>query len=259
MFEPFSLFILGLIVGSFLNVLGLRWNSGLGISGRSFCQTCGKRLSWWELLPVVSFLFLKARCSRCRTKISWLYPIVELWTGALFVSAYFVLEPVTATEMLKYLLVVSVFCIYTVIGIYDLRHKIIPDELVYSSIVLAFVFRLFSGSNLGDWFIGPAIFIFLGLIWFFSRGRALGFGDAKLGLSIGLLLGFGVGLSAFAFSFWLGAIFGLVYLALIRIYPLFRGSKKITMKSEIPFAPFMILGAWLAFISQFNLLHVSFF
>ncbi|MEX0919319.1 MAG: prepilin peptidase [Parcubacteria group bacterium] len=256
MLETISVFALGLIFGSFINVLGLRWNSGLGFSGRSFCATCGKRLKWWELIPLLSFILLKARCSKCRTKISWLYPLVEVWTGVLFVSIYLAIDPSGSLSFFYYLIITTVFCIYTAIGIYDFRHKIIPDNLVYLSIILAFSSRFLIDSNYLDWLSGPIAFTFLGLIWLLTKGKALGFGDAKLGLSIGFLLGGSMGLSALALAFWIGAVMGLLYILFMRIYPLFGSGKKITMKSEIPFAPFMILGAWLALVFQVNIFNV---
>lgn len=87
----------------------------------------------------------------------------------------------------------------------------------------------------------------------------MGFGDAKLGLSIGLLLGATLGFSAIILAFWLGAAFGIFYLIISRITSLLREAKNITMKSAIPFAPFMVLGAWLSLILEFDLLNVSSF
>jgi len=242
------LFVFGLIVGSFLNVLGLRWNSGVTLGGRSFCVACHKKLNWWELVPVISFIGLRGKCSGCHTKISWQYPLVELWTALLFIS-------------ITNYLVLIVFCIYVVITIYDSRHKVIPDSLVYSTIVLSVLYRFFLvGSNSLDWFAGPILFGFFFLLWFISRGRAMGLGDAKLGLSIGLLLGASNGFSALVLAFVIGSVVSLVYMALIRVfYPLFKGVKKLTMKSEIPFAPFLILGAWIALIYNLDLLHVFYF
>jgi leader peptidase (prepilin peptidase)/N-methyltransferase len=119
--------------------------------------------------------------------------------------------------------------------------------------------RWYVGGNMIDYLAGPIIFIFFGLIWLISRGRAMGFGDAKLGLSIGLLLGADNGFSAIALSFWIGAASVLLYMLVRKSSSLLRGGKKLTMKSEIPFAPFMILGAWLAAILEINLLNVTLF
>jgi prepilin signal peptidase PulO-like enzyme (type II secretory pathway) len=255
-----SLFVLGIIVGSFLNVVGLRWNSGLTIGGRSFCVTCKRQLRWWELIPVVSFVLLGGRCRGCRAKISWQYPLVELWTGIVFSAVFYVLNPSTLVEVFQYALVVSVFCIYTVILIYDLHHKIIPDELVYASLGVAILLNIWVGNHsLLDWAMGPVIFLFFGFIWLVSRGRAVGLGDAKLGASIGFLLGAAQGLSAIVLAFWIGTAVVLIYMALGRVSALLIGGKRLTMKSEIPFGPFMVMGALIALIFKLDLLYVSLF
>ena len=232
------LFVLGVVVGSFLNVVGLRWDTK-NFGGRSSCPSCKKKLSWWELIPIVSFFVLKAKCHGCKNKISWQYPIVEIWTGLLF-----------ATVPLIY---IPVFCIYVVITIYDFKHKIIPDPLVYLAIFLSLGFQLFVsdfGFSAWDLAAGPIIFIFFASIWALSRGRAMGFGDAKLGLSVGLLLGALQGFSAIILAFWIGASASLIYLFF---------NKNLTMKSEVPFAPAIIMGAWLALVFDLNILHASLF
>lgn len=240
------LFVFGAIVGSFLNVFALRFNSGLSLGGRSFCGACGRKLNWHELIPIISFLLLGGRCSKCRAGISWQYPLVELWTALIFVTVPLAFLPI--------------FCLYIAITVYDLRHKIIPDSLVYATIIMSLIFPLlFIHYSLLDWLAGPIIFSFFALIWLLSRGRAMGFGDAKLGLSIGLLLGATLGFSAIILAFWLGAAFGIFYLIISRITSLLREAKNITMKSAIPFAPFMVLGAWLSLILEFDLLNVSSF
>ena len=229
------LFVFGAIVGSFLNVVGIRFRSGLHLGGRSACASCAKQLEWWELLPIISFFLIRGRCSACKTKVSWQYPLIELWTGLLFATLPIFYWPI--------------FCVYTVILIYDFRHKIIPDSLVYTSIVLAVCTRyLFFASTLSDWLVGPILCLLFALGWLVSRGRALGLGDAKLALSLGLLLGLANGLSAIALAFWIGA-------GLTLPFVLF-GAKRITMKMEIPFAPFLIFGAWLSLLINADFFHV---
>jgi len=239
------LFVFGAIIGSFLNVLALRASSGLGLTGRSHCLHCAQTLGVWELIPIFSFFFLRGRCRMCRTRLSWQYPLVELWAGLIFISVPLTFLPA--------------FCLYVAITIYDFRHKIIPDRLVYWSILLALISRLMSDGSTLDWLAGPILFLFLATIWLLSRGRAIGFGDAKLALSVGLLLGATAGFSATILSFWLGAAVGILILLSQQANPLLSGTKRITMKSEIPFAPFIVLGAWLAVAFQLDLFHVSFF
>jgi leader peptidase (prepilin peptidase)/N-methyltransferase len=248
------LFVFGAIVGSFLNVVGLRLNSGLTLGGRSRCGACGKKLRWWELVPILSFFILRGRCSKCRAKISWQYPGIEVLTGLIFATLYLIFG-----LTIYYLLSTLVFCTYIVIVIYDLRHKIIPDSLVYVAILLSVVGRWLSGGSVLDWLAGPIMFGFFAAIWLISRGRAMGFGDAKLSLSIGLLLGAAKGFSAIVLSFWIGALFGLGYMIFSSKKITMKSGARITFKSELPFAPFMLLGAWLGLIWNLDLLHVSLF
>lgn len=238
------LFVFGTVIGSFLNVVGLRWGSGQGVGGRSSCPSCGKVLRWQELVPIVSFFMLKRKCRGCEVKISWQYSLVELWTGLVFVTVPYIFIPV--------------FCIYIIITIYDFRHKIIPDTLVYAGIVLALILRFLSSGDMLDWLAGPILFTFFGLFWLLSRGRAMGFGDAKLGLSVGLMLGAAIGFSAIILAFWIGAFGSLTYLFLNKSGFL-KNAKKLTMKSEVPFAPAIILGAWLSLVFHLDILHVALF
>ncbi|MBI2087084.1 MAG: prepilin peptidase [Candidatus Zambryskibacteria bacterium] len=233
------LFVFGTIVGSFLNVVGLRWNNK-NFGGRSSCPKCGKTLQWFELAPILSFLIQKGKCRSCGAKISWRYPLIEILTGLIFITTP--------------LWILPVFCIYIIILIYDLHHKIIPDELVYLAIILSLVFRTFVsdlGFRISDLAAALLIFTFFALIWLFSKGYAMGFGDAKLGLSVGLLLGATHGFSAILLAFWLGAAYGISAMIFSR--------KNITMKSEVPFAPFIILGAWVSLMFDLDLLHVALF
>lgn len=239
------LFVLGAIVGSFLNVVGTRFNSGLSLGGRSFCPKCGHQLRWYELVPIFSYLMQWGRCRICRARISSQYPLIEILTGLIFATVPYIMIPV--------------FCIYIVILIYDLRHKIIPDILVYFAILLSLASRWFIAGTTLDWLAGPLLFSFFALLWVVTRGRAIGFGDAKLALSVGLLLGASQGFSGIILSFWIGAAYGIFLMLRSEAYPLLSGDKRITMKSEIPFAPFIILGAWLGLIYDLDLLNVSIF
>jgi leader peptidase (prepilin peptidase) / N-methyltransferase len=240
------LFVLGLIIGSFLNVVALRWPGPEDVSirpkisnfgGRSMCPQCSKKLSWYELVPILSFVVQMGRCRGCGAKISWQYPLVEVLTGLIFATV-----PLYA---------LPVFCIYIVILIYDFHTKVIPDLLSYTAVVLSagYIILNFHDYELIDLLAGPIVFLFFASIWYFSKGRAIGFGDAKLGLSVGLLLGAANGFSAIILSFWLGS--------LVAIFLVIR--KGFTMKSEVPFAPFIILGAWLGLIFNLDLLHVALF
>ena len=249
-------------MGSFLNVVALRFNSGLTLSGRSFCPVCEKKLSAWELIPVFSFLFLKGRCLGCKTKISFQYFLVEVVTGVVFAAIYWAtLNSVPNISLLILNLILA--SIFIVIALYDLKHKIIPDFFVYLSILVSLVYRIYSyflfPTSYIDWLAPVFLFIFFALVWLFSGGRAMGFGDAKLGVAVGLWLGAAQGFSAIILAFWIGTAAVIIYYLFISFFPLYRRSKRLTMKSEVPFAPFIILGAWFSFILKLDILHVALF
>ena len=253
--------ILGLIIGSFLNVVILRLNTQKSFGGRSGCMSCQKKLSWYELFPVFSFLFLKGRCKGCKTKISWQYPLVELATGIIFACLFLKFQDVFYSSTFIFTGIIAyyagVFSLLMVIAVYDIRHKIIPDTL---AIVLGFLtfIGLFFFSGVGfnfhfptvmELLAGPIIALPFALIWLVSKGTWMGLGDAKLAISLGWLLGLSRVLSGVVLAFWSGAIIGLILIAL---------SKKHGMKSEIPFAPFLVLGAILAFLFEMHLFPIGF-
>jgi prepilin signal peptidase PulO-like enzyme (type II secretory pathway) len=245
------LFILGLLIGSFLNVLGLRWRSGKGFGGRSFCVACYKPLRWYELVPVISFASQGGKCRGCKSKVSWQYPLIELLTAAVFSSVF---DP--SQSILANLLRLAFFSMLIVITIYDARHKIIPDELAYAAILSGLVYRLLVGGTLLDWLSPLIVFSFFALIWLATHGRAMGFGDAKLGLAIALFLGAKIGFSAIVLAFWIGAVAAVGYM-LVGKTSLLKPKIGLTMKSEIPFAPFMVIGAWISLVLSLNILHVA--
>lgn len=241
-------FIFGAIVGSFLNVVIYRYNTGAPIvHGRSMCFSCGKKLSWYELIPIVSFVIQRGKCGTCKSKLSWQYPIVEITTGLLFLGVF--LTGLPALTMVYLLTVVSIL---VVIAVYDMRHKIIPNGLVYAFIFLTLFALVFNASVtsfvfLWDWLAGPMLFLPFAALWFFSKGTWMGFGDAKLAWGIGWFLGLYMGASAIILSFWIGAIWGLALIGLGKAGGLFPRLKRFTIKSEIPFGPFLILGTLLVF------------
>lgn len=135
MVVSFFVFIFGTIVGSFLNVVILRYNSGESIiKNSSKCFSCRERLKWYEMIPVLSFIFQRGRCRHCKSKISWQYPIVELLTGLVFLLIFLKFQ---FTLVTSYYFVV--FSILIIISVYDLRHQIIPNLLVYIFDILAFL------------------------------------------------------------------------------------------------------------------------
>lgn len=242
-------FVLGTIIGSFLNVVAFRYNTGMTLGGRSQCFSCSRTLQWFELVPVVSFVALRGKCVDCESKISWQYPLVEVFTGALFLGVFFKFSFLElGIELLVSLLFSLVITsILMVIMVYDMRHKIIPDGLVYAFIILSLlklvgetgIPAIFEAPHVLDLLAGPLLYMPFFLLWFFSKGTWMGLGDAKLALGIGWMLGFSGGISAVTLAFWMGALFSIASL-LMQKFAITQGS--LSMKTELPFAPFLILG-----------------
>ncbi|MDB5188742.1 MAG: prepilin peptidase leader peptidase (prepilin peptidase) / N-methyltransferase [Candidatus Nomurabacteria bacterium] len=243
---PVFIFILGLIIGSFLNVVILRMNTGRSVAkGRSACARCNATLSWYELIPVFSFLFLRGKCKTCKARISFQYALVELVTAIIFTTIYtniILSTGFTLISLAVFIFSAAVASVLIVIFAYDIRHSIIPDHMVYLFIVLSLVSIVWKlctvpGFQAGMAVVdGVAVALPFFLLWYFSKGRVMGFGDVKLALGMGWLLGLVGGMSAMLWAFWIGAVVGLLLLGLSRRY---------SMRSEIPFAPFLIIGTFM--------------
>lgn len=245
-FIPIIVFVFGLIIGSFLNVVILRLNTGRSIvSGRSKCTTCSRELQWYELVPVFSFLFLGGKCRSCKNQISFQYAFVELLTAISFAIAYIkIVIPgeFTTTSWINFIFTLIIISLSMVMLVYDLKHKIIPDKIVFPFIILAFlsvVFRFFSIETfqIGKFIVeGIVVALPFLMLWFISKGRFMGFGDVKLALGIGWLVGLASGFAVIIISFWIGGVVGLFLMSI---------SRKYKMDSQIPFAPFLILALFL--------------
>jgi len=252
----FIFFVFGVIIGSFLNVVIYRFNTGRGFGGRSACMSCMRTLSWYELVPLGSYLLQRGKCRGCKTKISYQYPLVECITGLIFGVLFLKFQNLFFTDIGAFAFSMAffstVFSLLMVVAVYDLKHKIIPDILAFIFGALAFISMFFftDGNvnihipNMLSFLAGPILAAPFALLWLVSNGRWIGFGDAKLALGIGWLLGVSVGFSGLVLAFWMGAIIGIGLLMF---------SKKHSIKSEVPFAPFMVLGLIIVFLFSINL------
>lgn len=222
-------------------------------------MSCRSTLCWYELIPLISFLALSGRCKSCKTKISKQYPLVEFITGLIFAGLFLKFQDLffdfTLIFSATFVFYAVAFCLLIVISVYDLKHKIIPDSLALSLGILSFAgIFLFSHSvfnphipGLWEFFSGILIALPFALIWLVSSGRWMGLGDAKLAIGLGWLLGLTRALSGIVVAFWAGAVIGVILLVFSRSHG---------MKSEIPFAPFLALGAVLAFLIELNLFPI---
>ena len=226
-------FIVGLSIGSFLNVLALRMDKLSTVwRGRSMCPNCKHTLSWYDLVPLFSFAALLGKCRYCRKPISWQYPAVEFCVGAIFALLF--LKFGLALSLVYYLVV---FSILTVVFIYDLKTQLVPEQFIWIALIISF---------LGGWYFGN--FTFMEMIWggviagglfgllvLVSRETWMGAGDIKIGIILGFLLGYPMVIFGLFSAFVLGSIVGLIYIKI----------RNKTIKDSLPFAPFIIASAFL--------------
>lgn len=253
----------GVIIGSFLNVYIYRFHTGKSLAGHSHCLSCGTGLRWYELFPLVSYLVLRGRCHTCGCCIPKRYFLVELATGLLFA-----LSLTLSLDVITVGLFWSIFSLLVVITVYDLYHFIIPDALTLAltmvvSIFVGYGYFLAPGQidsllpRVLTAFGGSAFFLFL---WVVSRGRWLGFGDVKLAFPLGLLVGTMYVFSFVVLSFWIGAAISLAIIGWARLRRgkahLHLPGQALTMKSAVPFAPFLVASCLVILFTHFNVLEL---
>jgi len=245
------LFAFGLAIGSFLNVVAMRYDgehflfSTKLIGGRSHCEGCKKTLRWFELVPLFSFVAQGGRCRRCTARLSIQYPIVELLSGIIFASVPLALGTgvgITAPLILLATLWIAVFEALLVMTLIDIRLGIIPDE-INIFLAAAGVLLLLIPAPLDAVAVLARIIAALGAGAFFAlliavtRGKGMGMGDLKLAIPLGLLFGWPEILLVLMAAFVIGAVMGVIAVA--------RGTN--SMKGTLPFGPFLALGAMTAF------------
>lgn len=245
--------VLGLVIGSFLGVVVDRHNTGRTIGGRSSCSLCARTLSWYELIPVVSYLIQRGRCRTCASVLSLRYVLIELATALAFAGVAWRYADAALWDPWRFAcafaLCAAIWSFLIIILFYDARHMIIPDRFVAWFIGLSFISlfvdpfaaELASVPALGAVATSLLLPLPFAALWMLSGGRLLGFGDIKLMIGIGFLLGISGGIAAVLLAFWAGAIVSVVLLLLKKW--------RFTMKSEIPFAPFLIGGTFAVFLS----------
>ena len=232
--------VLGLIVGSFLNVCIYRLPRGQSINWPgSRCTTCDRALSWYENIPVVSWLVLRGRCRTCHERVSVMYPIVELVTAALFVAGYLIYgwTPLLAVRL-------AFACAMVVLFVVDLQHHLLPNVITVPGIVIGFVLSLFLPpgwqSSLIGLVAGGGVLFAIAEAWYRLRGiEGLGMGDVKMLAMIGAFLGWKLMLLTLVLSSFAGSVIG------VGVIALGRGS----MKSALPFGTFLAVGALTAAVA----------
>lgn len=262
-----GIFIIGLAFGSFLNCLIYRLAHGKSVWGRSHCPKCQKQIKWYDNIPLASFIILKRRCRYCHKKISWQYPLVELFMGLFFVFGVWRLNSQVAVisyellvpshgQYLGFILQVFrdwiIFFTLLFIFVYDFKYKKIEDVVLLPAIGLIFILSMIAPQLSGhlDSFlilqrlkhVVLAAFIAVGFFAFqylITRGRGIGLGDLRIGLFMGVaLMIWQKLLLALFISYIIGAVVCLVLVVL----------KNKKMKSQIALGPFLAIGTAAAFL-----------
>lgn len=235
------LFLLGLALGSFGNVLILRVPQGEDIAGRSRCPHCKRVLAAWELIPVLSFFLLRGKCSTCRARIAWQYPIVEFISALLFLFA----GTLSAFVFLPSLFLALAFWAMLLIAFIDARTQMIPDALTAALLVAAIIYHLLlHGFDPGGAMLAVAFF---GLQWLLSRGRWVGSGDIFLGVALGVLVGSWMHLLiALMAAYIIGALYVSVFLGLGTMH----------RSEHVAFGPFLVIGGMISFLFADRLLAI---
>lgn len=226
---------IGLVLGSFYNVVGIRIPTGESLLGRSHCPKCGRTLGVIELIPVIGYLVLRGKCKECKSHISIKYPLIELISGSLFLLLFVLLRG----NMVEYIVSISFVSLMLIIVVSDLYYQVVPDKVLLVFLPIILVLRMF--SDFIPWYeslIGGVLgFGFMYLIAWYGEKRfkkqALGGGDIKLYFIIGLFLGYNL----VFLSLFFASVIGLLYGMIIR--------KK---TGYLPFVPFIFVGSMLSYL-----------
>ena len=233
------IFILGLCIGSFLNVLIYRLHRGEKfITGHSKCLFCGHKLYIKDLVPLFSYLLLKGRCRYCKKSFSRQYFLVEFFTGIIFSLIFLNIIPdknfinFENYELFKIIFWWIIASFLIIIFVYDLKYYLILDKISIPAIFISFIFNLLLGNNLLNLlFAGILAGGFFLLQYFISKGKWVGGGDIRLGFLMGVILGFPTVLTALFIAYILGSIISIILLI----------GKQKRWSDKIPFGTFLSL------------------
>jgi len=240
-YTSFTFFLFGIIFGSFFMVIGIRLPQKIPFANeRSKCPACHYQLTWYDNIPILSYLFLKGHCRKCRYHIPCLYPLTEVFTGFLFILCY--LQATSPTELLLSLLFNSLLIL---IIITDLYYMVIPNKLLAFFLPAFILIRLIEPAD--PWWdslsgaLAGFLIIFIVILW---NKEAMGAGDMKLMAVLGVVLGFSHIIATFLVACISGALIGsvLLYFGIIQ------------RNKPFPFGPFIAFGALLTYFLGDNLI-----
>lgn len=250
-------FILGTIIGSFLNVLVVRGHDGVSLGGRSMCVHCYKQIPVVYLIPILGYLLSGRKCFSCSKSISIRYVIGEAVLGVLFaLIAFFLVIPVfVPTIQFIFITLGTLIFVSTLfyISYYDILYQEIPTVSLIVLLVLIILQHITHSFHL-EVFFGLLAGLPFFIIWLISRGKLIGLGDIFIMALTGLHLGLFLGGSAIILAFWAGSIFGILFILYQKL--VYKKDYAVIRTIPIPFGPFLI-SAWLfTYVFQFNILSL---
>lgn len=234
-------FVTGTVLGSFFNVVGLRVPKKISFANdRSYCPNCKNQLRWFELIPIVSYIIQLSKCRHCKQKISVIYPLVEFFTGFLFAFSYYKLG-----FQLELILMIILISMLMILFVTDITYMRIPNKIILFFLPLLIIMRIL--SPLDPWYnaiIGAVVgYVLVALIIILSKG-GMGAGDMKLLGVLGIVLGLGKVLLTFFIAALIGAVVGLILMAL----------RKLNRKQPIPFGPYIIVATIITYFYGDNVI-----
>ncbi len=252
-------FIISLVLGSFINCLIWRLYKNESLWGRSYCPSCQNKISWYDNVPILSFVILKAKCRKCQKNIPWQYPLVEFFTAVLLTFSFYkifgsinfydlVLSGFSLNIHNVLLLIRDWFFILSlmVVFVYDLKWQEIPMLVVWPTTIVIFIINLFIIENLSSLILSSVIGLSFFLVqYLLTAKKGLGEGDIWLGLLIGIFFAnWQLLLVALFVSYIIGAIVSLYLL-----------KKKKNMKLKVALGPFLVAGSIIVLFFGVNLLN----
>lgn len=239
-------FLFGISLGSFYNVLGFRVpNNGSIIKPKSHCPKCNHELTWYELIPILSFLIQKGKCRCCKTKLSLFYPFIEFATGILFVVSYY-----SFGFSLNLVIALTLVSLFMIVIVSDLTYLIIPDSFILIPSIIIFIIKIMELGLLGGLIqlgYGVLTFILMYLIMLFGnkmfKKESLGGADIKLMFLVGLTL---------------DPMLSIIVIFLASIIALPVSIFLLLKKKEhvIPFGPFLVFGLLVVFFLKLNIVEI---
>lgn len=261
-FFLFLFMLCGAIIGSFTNCFVWRLYKDESLMGRSYCPKCRNKIHWYDNIPVISFLLLKAKCRHCKEGISWQYPIVEISTSLLFGAAFMMAakniflsgsfdsliwalnDPYFVLRLARDFFIIFIF---TVVFIYDFRWYLVSDKAVLPATLLLVLINIFLGlfwwKILLAALIGAVFFL---LQFILSKGKWIGGGDIRLGLLIGAAFGRLDFLAlTLMLAYFIGSVVGITLISF----------KKKGWKSEVPLGVFLAIASLITLFFGDNIIN----